>query len=177
MGWRTYVDAVQRQGRKHYYLKRIDDRLAGPHPVLPGTDGRVDFYATEADARQAARTLKEPIEAKAPITLDMDAVYAWASDARVETIDYAMLLSALHRLEDLGVLEPMPIEFDRSSPDYVLSEVHEKIDIGYSLASDSRSPFDAPVWTAGELATLVHTLLHGLDALDDRLRDAPTASQ
>jgi len=65
MGWITYVDGVQRRGKILYHLQRIDDRLAGPHPVLPGGDRRIGVYATEANARRAAHALEEPIEAKA----------------------------------------------------------------------------------------------------------------
>ena len=149
----------------------MDDDLAGPHPVLPGNGRRIGFYATESDARHAAQDLDEPLEAKAPIVDDMDAVHAWALDAKAETIDYARLMSAWHALVHLGLLDRMPVELDRSAPDYVLSEIADKIHIGYHLATDSASPFTAPVWTSGEVATLAETLVRGLNALDDVLRD------
>jgi hypothetical protein len=65
----------------------------------------------------------------------------------------------------------MPNELDMSAPDYVVSEIATKIHIGYDLTIDSTSGFAAPVWTSGEIATLAETLLRGLGALDDVLRD------
>jgi hypothetical protein len=177
MGWRTYVDALVRHGKPYFYLQRIDDHLAGPHPVLAGADGRLGIYPSEAEARHAAETLNEPIEAQAPYIDDMDAVHAWAADARSEAIDYGVLMVAWHTLVDFGVLEPMPIERDASAPEYALSEVSDKIHIGFDVATNPGSTFATPSWSPAEVSILANTLLRGLGGLDDLLQAGSITSR
>ena len=65
----------------------------------------------------------------------------------------------------------MPVELDTSAPDSFVSHIADKIHMGYDLTTDPAPRFDAPVWTPRELATLAETLLRGLEALDNVLRD------
>ena len=172
MGWRTYVDAVVRHGQHYFYLQRVDDDLDGPHPVLPGTDGRLGFYRSEAEARAAAEMFGEGLEPKIPYVDDMDAVHEWAVDPRAENIDYALLMQTWHTLVHMNVLEEMPVELDPSAPGYALSEVSEKIHIGHDVATSSESSFEAPTWSPDEVSLLANTLLRGLAGLDELLQHA-----
>jgi hypothetical protein len=124
MGWRTYVDAVVRHGRHYFYLQRVDDDLDGPHPVLPGMDGRLGFYTSEPEARAAAELFGERPAPKTPYVDDMDAVHEWAVDPRAESVDYALLMHTWHKLVHMNVLEEMPVELtcDRPSAYFAVPE-------------------------------------------------------
>lgn len=170
MGWSTYVGAIHRHGVTRFYLQRVDDSLDGPHIVLRRASGAVRLYASDAEAETEARALEEPLRGQFREPDDFDAVERWCAEPRVETLDYGRLMSAWHTLAHLGALREPPIAADSSEPDYALSEVADKVHVGYDIAANPRSTFSAPTWTAADLSLLATTLSGGLRRLDTLLR-------
>lgn len=59
----------------------MDDVLAADHPVLRSPSGAL-LFPSEADARNAARELEEPLTPKVPHIADLDAVLTWVDVRR-----------------------------------------------------------------------------------------------
>ena len=165
MGWLTYVFAVRIHGRARFYLQRVDDRLSGEHPVLRRTSGAVAWYETEAEARDAAHALGEPLKEQSPEPVDLDAALAWTTNPQVGAVDYSLLMLTWHTLASLGVTAEPPVVIDLAETDGALGVVADKVHIGYDVTTNPKTTFEMPEWSAGELTMLADTLRDGLGNL------------
>ena len=162
MGWSTYIDAVRLDARTWYYLQRVDDDLGADHPVLRSPSG-VLLHPSEASARRAAEALREPIEAKSPFIVDLDAALAWAGAPIAAPLTCEVLMMGWHVLVDLGALKsPVDLDADRESP---LEEAFHKLHVGTAYADKPTSAPEPPTWTSEELALVAATLEDGIHRL------------
>jgi len=172
MGWTTYVDGFTLRGGLWYYLQRVDDHLAGPHPVVRDRAGRLAFYAREAEAREAALLHDEPLSDHPLEVLDLDATRVWCSHPSAETLESRLLMRAWHALIHLGASEEMPVALDPTDPDFLLSEVASRLHLTEEEAAEF---LGRRGWSPDEVEALAQVIASGIARLEVLLADNETS--
>jgi len=173
MGWTTYVDAFALQGGLRYYLQRVDDRLAGPHPVVTDRAGRLALHGSEAEAREAALLRDEPLSDHPVEVLDFDEASAWCSHPSAETLDSRLLMRAWHALIHLGVSEEMPVAPNPTDPNFLLGEVADRLHLTEEEAAEF---LGRRGWSPSEVEVLAQVIASGIARLALLLAEHETPS-
>jgi hypothetical protein len=171
MTWSTYIQVIRFQNREWFFLQRVDDYdlLNGDNGVLRDSSGRIGLYTTVSEARAVAETIGEPLREQPPVTTDLDAVLAWSSSPKAETLDHTMVMMAWHTLIDVGAADPFPDAIEPHEPDYALSIVVDKVHDGSAATIEQPRVTARPEWSATELSLLAHTLRAGIRRLADEI--------
>lgn len=166
MGWSTYIDGVRLNARNWYFLQRVNDELAADHPVLRSPSCAL-LPPSEADARDAALELEEPLTPKEPYIADFDAVLAWATRPGSAALDHRLLMMSWHTLVDLGALDsPEDATGDLVSP---LEDIVHKLDLGLTYDGEPARPEQPVPWTDAELELAAGTLREAVERLSESL--------